>query len=171
MTVKIDSGACDTVISPKMGRAFKITESEMSRSNAIYSAANGTPIKNFGKRSLQGVDMNFMPITLEAQVAEVSGALGSVYQICKAGNRVCFDESGGVIVNMSSGRVIPIKQNKGPYEMEVWIPAAKDKNQEVQSVRSRQIESQEESREKNEKEEDQSEEEEESLTMDFVRQG
>ena len=43
--MNIDSGACDTAISPKMGKAFRIQESEMSRSNARYSAANGTQIK------------------------------------------------------------------------------------------------------------------------------
>ena len=88
MTLKIDSGACDTVIPPRVGKAFTIQESEMSRNSAKYTAANGTPIKNSGKRDLKGIDDNYSPITLEAQVAEVSGALGSVYQICRAGNRV-----------------------------------------------------------------------------------
>ena len=126
------------------------------RNNAKYAAANGSPIKNFGKREIQGLDSSYMPIKLEAQVADVSGALGSVYQICKAGNRICFDDSGGVIVNMQSGRVIPIKQNKGSYEMDIWMPADQSRDEAVKEVRE---------------EEEKEDEKEEEITMDFIRQG
>ena len=110
-----------------------------------------------------------MPIKLEAQVAEVSGALGSVYQICRAGNRICFDESGGVIVNMQSGRAIPIKQNKGSYEMDLWMPAAQGENQDIGEMSDKQIQADGDDGKDVKLEGEKSSDDE--ISMDFIRQG
>ena len=94
----------------------------MSRHKASYKAANGTSIKNHGQRNLSAMDESWNPFKMEAQVADVSTSLGSVFQICRSGNIVAFDDQGGVVMNKTTGRRIPIKLRQGSYEMDMWVP-------------------------------------------------
>ena len=71
ISLKIDSGAIDTVIPPKSGGSFPVKPSEMSKSGKSYRAANGTLIKAYGERSLTGVTDNWHPFNIKAQVAAV----------------------------------------------------------------------------------------------------
>ena len=47
--MKIDSGAIDTCIPTDVGKRFKLQESQMSRANTNYRAANDTKIKKHGE--------------------------------------------------------------------------------------------------------------------------
>ena len=109
ITFKVDSGAIDTCIPPSVGKAFKLEESAMSKYHAEYRVANGTKIKNHGQRSLSAMDESWSRFKLEAQVADVSTTLGSVYHVCKSGSIVVFDDQGGVVINKATGRRMPIK--------------------------------------------------------------
>ena len=122
VTIKIDSGAIDTCIPPSVGKAFDIKESHMSRSNMSYRAANGTAIKNHGQRNLAAIDESWNPFKIEVQVADVSTPLASVFQICKSGNAVVFDQHGGAIINSRTRQSIPIRVRNGSYEMDMWLP-------------------------------------------------
>ena len=51
--MKIDSGAIDTVIPKQCASSSKLNESTMSKQGFGYRAANGTPIKNHGERTVQ----------------------------------------------------------------------------------------------------------------------
>ena len=62
------------------------------------------------------------PLTLEAQIADVSGPLASVLQICKSGNIVVVDDNGGIIMNKATRKIMPIELRDGSYELETWIP-------------------------------------------------
>ena len=95
ITLKIDSGAIDTCMPPKLGQAFPLKPSEMSRSGSRYRAANGSPIENFGERKISGWTDNWTPFGLVAQVADVRTPLGSVRSMLASGNQVIFDPSPG----------------------------------------------------------------------------
>ena len=56
------------------------------------------------------------------QVAQVSKPLGSVYQFCKAGNRVVFDEGNSYIQNKETGLKTKIHEENGVYNMHLWVP-------------------------------------------------
>ena len=111
--MKIDSGAIDTCIPPTTGNRFKLEESNMSKNNANYRAASGTPIKHHGKSSLAAYNDHWTPFKIEAQVADVSTPLASVYQMCRSGNTVVFNEKGGTVINRSTGKRFPIEQRNG----------------------------------------------------------
>ncbi len=52
--VQIDSGAIDTVGPQEMARAFEMKETEMSRRGIRFLAANGSGIKNYGEKKVEG---------------------------------------------------------------------------------------------------------------------
>ena len=100
-SLKIDSGAIDTCMPPTVAGAFPLRESAMSKAKAGYRAANGTPIRNHGEREIRGWTNEWSPFALTAQIADVRTALGSVYHMCRSGNRLIFDDDGSYIeINM-----------------------------------------------------------------------
>ena len=121
LSLKIDSGAVDTVIPPSTGRAFPVKPSEMSRAGLGYRAANGSPIPAHGERYLSGVSDNWIPFNIKAQVAGVRSPLGSVMHMIKAGNKLVFDSQGSYMQNKQSGRILPIHEREGGFELDLWI--------------------------------------------------
>ena len=132
--MKIDSGAIDTCIPPDVGRRFKLEESQMSKARSHYRAANGTQIKNHGKRAITAFNDQWTPLKVEAQVADVSTPLASVFQMCSSGNTVMFNGQGGKGINDKTGRIIPIELKNGAYEISLWVPASKDRGKEVRQA-------------------------------------
>ena len=56
------------------------------------------------------------------QVTDVRNPLGSVYRMVQSGNTVTFDDKGGRIINKKTGKITPIRENRGAYELDVWLP-------------------------------------------------
>ena len=84
----IDSGPCTSVMPIAWCQHVPIEETKESQAGEFFRAANGEKIYNEGKTIVslmtrEGVmrDMNFTS-------CEVSKALGSVSQLCRAGHRV-----------------------------------------------------------------------------------
>ena len=92
IAIKIDSGAVDTVMPPDTARFFPVKETEASKSGRGFRAANGTHIANHGERHIKGLGDQWQALNLKAQVADVKTALGSVFQMLKAGNKVHFEK-------------------------------------------------------------------------------
>ena len=63
-------------------------------------------------------------MSLTAQVADVKTALGSVSQMLKAGNRVHFEPGNCYVEHIGTGRVTPIIERNGMFEIGVWVPSA-----------------------------------------------
>ena len=66
---------------------------------------------------------------MKAQVADVNKVLGSVYQMCKAGNKVLFDidakdpTQGGYIEKKNSGSrtYMEVNQITGEFQFDLWV--------------------------------------------------
>ena len=69
--VKIDSGAIDTVMPPTVAQYFNTVQTELSRKGTGFRAANGSPIKQYGQRTLRGIGDQFQPLNMIAHVADV----------------------------------------------------------------------------------------------------
>ena len=128
----------------------------MSKSKSSYRAANGTKIKNHGKRSLVAYTDHWTPIRMDAQVADVSTPLASVYQMCKSGNKVIFTEEGGVIINKGTGQKLPIAQRNGAYEINMCAGKDRERKDDQKSMEIHQA-----TRNASE----------DQIDMDFIRQG
>ena len=95
---------------------------------------------------------------MDAQVADVSTPLASVYQMCRSGNKVIFTEEGGTIINKRTGQKIPIDQRNGAYEFNMWVPANKDKDKDHKEKEQNEVIANDS--------EDQA-----NMDMNFIRQG
>jgi len=126
--VNMDSGAIDHVINPDLAKMFETKPTERSLKGSYYEAANGTPIKNYGEKDVVGQTEDGSDIGITFQAADVKGTLGAVQKICAAGNYVLFDDTGGIIINKTSGKKTGFELNeKGIYALKIWV-----KNQSFQ---------------------------------------
>ena len=71
--VSLDSGATDWVTNPNTAKAFKVKETAASREGQDYRAANGTIIKNYGEKLIDGIT----EAGNQVQVADANKTLGS----------------------------------------------------------------------------------------------
>jgi hypothetical protein len=111
---------------------FRVMPSEMSKCGACYSAANGSEIKNYGQRDVEGQTSEGVNATMTFQVADVRGALGSVHRICEAGNRVVFDDEGSYIECKTTKSRSVIDKVNGVYYLYLWC--MKNNSQTVKEV-------------------------------------
>ena len=120
--MKVDSGAVATVMPPCVARHFKVCETPLSKKGPGFRAANGTPIKHYGQRAINGVGDRFQPLGLVAQVADVNSTLGSVHQMLRAGQCVHFETGNCYIRDMKSGQVTKMEEKNGTFEVGIWVP-------------------------------------------------
>jgi hypothetical protein len=132
LPVNIDSGAIDSCMPKDKCNQFRVMPSEMSKSGACYSAANGSEIKNYGQRDVEGQTSEGVNATMTFQVADVRGALGSVHRICEAGNRVVFDDEGSYIECKATKSKSVIDKVNGVYYLYLWC--MKNNSQNVKEV-------------------------------------
>ena len=136
----------DQVHFEEAGKAFEIDETQASKNGWYYSAANGSPIKNYGQRSLTGFTDEGFPMEAAVQIAEVKRNLASAMKIVKAGNRIVLDEAGSYIEDKKTGRAIQVQTENGDFQFEIWVPKpaagieGKSKNQWEQMVKTNKFE-------------------------------
>lgn len=66
-----DSGAVDHVITKEAGSASEVTETAAPKAGFGFRAANGTPIKIYGERRLNGVTAGGEAFKMNCQVTDV----------------------------------------------------------------------------------------------------
>ena len=120
--IKVDSGAIDTVMPPNVAKYFGIHQTEMSRQGPGFRAANGSPIKHYGQKTLEGVGDSYQPLNMTAQVADVKATLGSVNQMLKAGNKVHFETGNCYVEHVRTGKKTKIEEKNGTFEVGIWVP-------------------------------------------------
>ena len=122
VSVKVDSGAVDTVMPLRVATHIEVRETEASRSGPGFKAANGTTIKHHGVRKLHGVNDNFQTIGMTAQVADVNTTLASVNKMLQAGNRVHFETGNCYIEHVRTGKRTTINERNGAFEIGIGVP-------------------------------------------------
>ena len=118
----MDSGAAESVCPHGMIGHIEVVDSPGSKAGQHYLAANGGRIANRGQQLLPCMLGNGDITEAVFQVADVSRPLMSVSKVCEAGNRVIFGQSGGVILNLSSGKTTVFEMKDGVYVFPLWIP-------------------------------------------------
>ena len=77
---------------------------------------------NQGEQHIPVAFENGVNTTAVFQIAEVSRPLVGVGRVCEMGNRVIFGASGGVIVNLATGKETRFERKEGVYIFTIWIP-------------------------------------------------
>ena len=88
MKCTADSGAFCTVTSVEVAKDSELVVTEEAKSGMEFTAANGTAIKYYGKRMVNGVSDEGLTMNMEMAVADVKKTLASVGSMCDAGNIV-----------------------------------------------------------------------------------
>ena len=70
---------------------------------------------------LHAVTENGEETSVLFQIADVSRPLVSVSAICEMGNRVVFGKTGGVVLNLATGRETPFHRKNGIYVLGMWL--------------------------------------------------
>ena len=120
VVLTVDSGASDTVIPPHIARNLPLLHS--NKVGIEYEVANGGVVINLGEKraemKLKEDDTSSMIMSF--QVVEVHKPLLAVSRLVEAGHDVRFNEKDPHIL-LSTGTKVPMKNNMGTYEVEVWI--------------------------------------------------
>ena len=128
VTMTVDSGSVDHVVTEETATQFPLVATEASKRGINFVAANGTKIINHGERQVEGMTTEFSPIKMTWQVARVKRNLASVDRMMNTGNRVVFDSNGSYIQNKTTGYKTDMRRNGRLTEFNVWIKKGSNVN-------------------------------------------
>ena len=122
----MDSGASNSVASGDLAPEIQVSPSEGSRRGQTYGAAakGGKPLANEGEKIVPAITPEGRGVETKWQIVNVNRPLMSVHQICQRGNIVVFGDSGGYIMNLSSGETTQFGIEDNVYVMELLLPPA-----------------------------------------------
>ena len=134
----IDSGACASVLPTDWCQHVDLVKTPQSEAGEFFRVANGKKIFNEGQKFVSMMtkegamrDMNFI-------VCAVTKALGSVSQMCQAGNTVVFNPpwhpEGSYIEHEATGERLWLEEQGGLYVLPAKI-APREKQTSVQYPR------------------------------------
>ncbi len=85
----------------------------------MYEVANGETVPNKGQKHIKGYTNEDVPISVVAQVCNITKPLLSVKKMCNAGNTVVFDYGGCYIPCKATGVCIDIRDQGGRYSLPI----------------------------------------------------
>lgn len=75
VTAMVDSAAVDSVMASTQAEKLEIIPTEQSMNNMCCIAATGSKLAKLGKRALCGITANWVPVSMDIQVADVKHVL------------------------------------------------------------------------------------------------
>ena len=136
VTITVDSGAADTVGPKHVAAGIAIKPTKASRQGKHYRAANGTQIRNYGQKRLEGIDKKGTNTGITIQVADVHKTLASVGRMTEAGNTIIFSQGKSIITSDKDGAIAnaaiskarpenttELEKKNGVYTFDMWINA------------------------------------------------
>lgn len=121
----IDSGACISGMPTACCSHVPTEETQESKAGELFRAANGEKIYNEGQKIVSLMTKEGVMRDMRLTSCEVSKALGSVSQICKAGHRVVFNppwsEEGSYIDQVETGEVMWLSEHNGLYVLDTRV--------------------------------------------------
>jgi hypothetical protein len=120
VVLTVDSGASDTVLPPSVARNVPLLHS--NKVGIEYEVANGGVVTNLGekKAEMKLKESDEGSMFMSFQVVEVHKPLLAVSRLVEAGHEVRFNKDDPHIL-LSTGVKVPMRNNLGTYEIEVWI--------------------------------------------------
>jgi hypothetical protein len=121
LTITIDSGASENVISEAFAPQVPVRASQGSREGLKYVAANGSMMPNRGEKHIHVRTSEGHKCLLNMQVTDVKKPLMSVARICDAGHEVHFTKDGGYIEHVESGQLTSFNREDNVYRLHVAV--------------------------------------------------
>ena len=105
--VIIDSGLSSSTLPRDWCKHVKMWQTNESRGGQTFTAANGDEIPNLGRKAVTLMTKEGSVRDMKFEVCNVTRALGSLSQICKAGHEIVFnppgDPQGNFIQHLETG--------------------------------------------------------------------
>jgi hypothetical protein len=120
--ITIDSGAEESVWPISQVYSECLVETEASKNDVGFIAANGSRMKNYGAIQVEFKNQG-KPMSMNFHATTVKKPLAAVCRITDRGNKVCFgpDPEDNFIMTISTGEKIPIKRERGTYVLETEL--------------------------------------------------
>ena len=139
VTVTLDSGAYNTVGPRKVGSYFPVKPTEASQTGKHFSAANGSVIRNYGQRVIQGRSAEGAEVTMPIQVADVGKVLGSAKEFLDTGNRIVLDRDGqgrscSYLEHKATGHRTVVNEVRGTFQFNIRVPKGTSSESEATGV-------------------------------------
>ena len=121
----VDSGASASTLPKSWCQHVKLWETAESKSGQGFHAANGHEIPNLGRKQVTLMTKDGAIRDMKFEVCDVTRALGSVSQMCKAGHKVVFnppwDQSGSYIQHFEIGQKPRLTEKDGIYLVDMRV--------------------------------------------------
>ena len=121
----VDSGASASTMPKGWCQHVKLWETPESKAGQAFNAANGEEIPNLGRRAITLMTREGAIRDMKFEVCNVTRALGSVSQMCRAGHKVVFnppdDPSGSYIQHIETGQKMWLVEKDGIYLLDVRV--------------------------------------------------
>ena len=117
----VDSGSAENVIPVNAVNHVPLEESPGSRSGQVFHSADGGVIRNQGQRTVPMMTDEGDQCFGRYQVGAVTKPLTAVSKITDQGNAVVFQQDGGYIYNLESGRCTWFPRERGVYVLRTWV--------------------------------------------------
>ena len=121
----IDSGACASVMPSGWCRHVPTQKTKQSEDGEYFRAANGSKIYNKGQKSVSMMTREGIWRCMRFTVCDVSKALGSVSQMCRAGHIVVFNppwhEDGSYVQHLDTGENMWLEETNGLYVLNAKV--------------------------------------------------
>ena len=139
VTVTLDSGAYNTVGPRRVGSYFPVKPTEASQTGKHFSAANGSVIRNYGQRVIQGRSAEGAEVTMPIQVADVGKVLGSAREFLDTGNRIVLDRDGqgrscSYLEHKATGHRTVVNEVRGTFQFNIRVPKGRSSESEATGV-------------------------------------
>ena len=121
----IDSGACASVMPNDWCSHVNLLRTPQAEASEYFRAANGKNIFNEGKQFVSMMTKEGAMRDMSFTVCAVTKALGSVSQMCKAGNKVVFNPpwhpDGSYIEHEETGERLWLEEQGGLYVLHAKV--------------------------------------------------
>ena len=123
--ITVHAGACASVMPTGWCDHVPLRETSQSRAGEFFRAANGQKIHNHGERVISMMTREGAMRDMRFTVCDVSEALRSVSQMCRAGHRVIFNAhwspEGSYIQHVDTGECMWLEENNGLYMLNTKV--------------------------------------------------
>ena len=139
--IVIDSGACASVLPTEWCQHVNLVKTPQAEAGEFFRIANGKKIFNEGQKLVSMMTKEGAMRDMNFTVCGVTKALGSVSQMCKAGNKVVFNPpwspEGSYIEREQIGERLRLEEQGRLYVLQVKVAPQEKQTSDIYAMHTR----------------------------------
>ena len=113
LEILVGSGAAASVIPERLLQGYEVRQGEAARRGVNYLVADGGSVPNLGEMSVNLITQERHKCNILFQVADVNKPILAVSSLAAHGHSVSFNDKGGTIKHMATGRITRFRKGPG----------------------------------------------------------